>query len=218
MTSDDEPLRPVESSDDTQSSGRQQQLDALARQLQADGLMQTTCTLREEFFAEVFQVLDDQIRTYNHPAFDRHELLAEFSLGVIKGLPSFRFDSPVERWLRVILAHAYHNVVRKNVGRSVIKRNLREEAIQDYEHLEDCTAKKAFDAVWLDARTMWRAAFDVADDTQSRILTMRFGSDMKFRTIAEHLNLSEDQVRYQLRLVFEAVRAKFKLKTGQSVC
>jgi RNA polymerase sigma-70 factor (ECF subfamily) len=133
------------------------------------------------------------------------DLTQETFVAVYRGLPSFRGDSGFDTWLFSIARRIFAGAVRREVAR---RRQLAEVPLEEAADTP-CGANlieplhAAIDRERL--RQLHRSIGGMPEQMR-RCATLRLSYELKYREIAEVLNISEDAVRVQLARARQRLR------------
>lgn len=138
------------------------------------------------------------------------ELTQETFIGVYRGMDRFRHESKVETWLFTIAANIWRNEIR---SRSAEKREGQEipldgELDSGPRLIEVPAADEGplADLIERERRARVREALDKLPPQMRRCLTLRIDRQLKYREIAEILQISIDTVKSQLFQARERLR------------
>jgi RNA polymerase sigma-70 factor (ECF subfamily) len=146
---------------------------------------------------------------------DSRDLAQETFIRVLKGVESFRNESRVETWLFTIAANVYRNELR---NRAAQKRDAYEVPLDvpggetgDGEGVTvaDCACEDVLDRiVRREDSAKLREAFGDLPPQMQRVVLLRVDHDLKYREIAELLQVSIETVKAHLYQARQQLREK----------
>ncbi|MEM9552925.1 MAG: sigma-70 family RNA polymerase sigma factor [Acidobacteriota bacterium] len=177
-------------------------------------------TEKEQDFQRLFDRFYQPVaRFFSNRGFDRDralDLAQETFIGVYRGVDSFRHESSEETWLFRIATNIWRNELR---SRSADKRSADEtslEALLEVGHepsgADDDRDDSALDGVLEQERArLLLEAIDELPAQMRRCIQLRVGQDMKYREIADTMQISIQTVKSQL---FQA-RSRLRDRLGE---
>jgi RNA polymerase sigma-70 factor (ECF subfamily) len=173
---------------------------------------------REEIFRQIFNIYYRKVHSFfakrGFPADECQDLVQETFLKVHRGLPSFRCEARFETWLFQITANLYRNTLR---SQSTQKREAQEVSLDEGSELEpeaggvaDSTGESgALSSVLADERSrVLNHALAELPSQMRRCVELRVHQDLRYREIADLMQVSIDTVKAHLYQARQQLKSK----------
>ncbi|MEA2690971.1 MAG: polymerase sigma-70 factor, subfamily [Acidobacteriota bacterium] len=170
---------------------------------------------REEIFQRIFRAYYRPVhRFFAHRGFSPdqcQDLAQEAFLKVHRGLPAFRCEARFETWLFQITANLYRNTLR---SQSTLKREAQEVSLDELVEEPGGPAAPAGDAGALDrvlseeGTEVLRHAMANLPSQMRRCVELRVHQDLRYKEIAELMQVSIDTVKAHLYQARQQLKGK----------